>query len=228
MKNIIHRTVLTTALAAGLLPVAAQAQSIIITEVNPTGSSSTYSADWFELKNTGASAVDITGWMMDDSSADFSVARALRGITSIAAGQTVVFLEGNATGTTDATIATNFISAWFGGSAPLDLVLGFYGGSGVGLSSTADAVNIYDSIGTLVANVSFNAAPSGATFDNTAGSSGAISQASVVGVNNAIQSFNGLEIGSPGNLAPVPEPSTLALAGLGLAAILGFRRSNRK
>ncbi len=81
---------------------AAQAQ-IIISEVDPTGSSASYGADWFELKNTGGSAVDITGWKMDDSSDAFATAVGLRGITSIAAGQTVVFLEDGATSTGDAT-----------------------------------------------------------------------------------------------------------------------------
>lgn len=202
---------------------AAQAQ-IIISEVDPSGSGNTdYGADWFELKNTGASAVDITGWEMDDNSDSFSKAVPLTGVTSIAAGQTVVFIED--TGMTDSTLNTSFINAWFGGTAPAGLTIGNYGGSGVGLSTSGDAVNIFDSLGNAVTGVTFGNAPAGATFDNTAGLSGAISQASVVGVNGAFLSADGKEIGSPGDVAPVPEPSTLALVGfMGLTTLISVRR----
>jgi Lamin Tail Domain/PEP-CTERM motif len=204
---------------------AAQAQ-LIISEVDPNGSSASYGADWFELKNTGASAVDITGWKMDDSSDAFATAVGLRGITSIAAGQTVVFLEDGATSTGDAALNASFASTWFGSSVPGGLTLANYGGSGVGLSASGDAVNIFDSTGTHITGVTFGATTLGATLDNTAGLNGAISQLSVVGVNGAFS--DGSEIGSPGGVAPTPEPATLALVGLGLTGLIAFRRSNRK
>ena len=202
---------------------ATQAQ-LIISEVDPTGSSASYAADWFELKNIGTSAVDITGWKMDDNSDAFSKAVPLTGVSSIAPGQFVVFIED--TGTTDSTLNANFINAWFGGTAPGGLTIGNYGGSGVGLSASGDAVNIFDSTGTPVTGVTFGATTLGATLDNTAGASGAISQLSVVGVNGAFS--DGTEIGSPGGVAPIPEPATLALVGLGLTGLIAFRRSNRK
>jgi len=222
MNTNLIRPILALALTASLLPVAAKAQ-LIISEVSPTGSSASYSADWFELKNIGASAVNVTGWKMDDNSASFASAVALRGITSIAPGLTVVFLEGNTSGSTDVTIDASFISAWFGGSAPVGFTVANYGGSGVGLGATGDAVNIYDSTGTLQAGVTFGAATAGISFDNDAGLSGAISQQSAVGINGAFNSVTGSEIGSPG-IAPVPEPSTFALSGCGLAALAGLRR----
>ncbi|HVU28218.1 MAG TPA: lamin tail domain-containing protein [Verrucomicrobiae bacterium] len=222
-----------TIAAAALLPICTKAQ-IIISEVDPAGSSASYGADWFELKNTGSSAVDITGWEMDDSSDSFSKAVPLTGVTSIGAGQTIVFIENtdpNGSGgallspTDTTTLNANFASAWFGSNVPIELTLANYGGSGVGLSTSGDAVNIFDSLGNAVTGVTFGAAPAGATFDNTAGLSGAISQASVVGVNGAFS--DGSEIGSPGNVAPVPEPTTFAMLGLGAAGLIGFYRNRR-
>jgi hypothetical protein len=203
----------------------AQAQ-LIISEVDPTGSSASYAADWFELKNLGASTVDITGWKMDDSSDAFATAVGLRGITSIAPGMTVVFLEDGATSTGDAAVNASFASAWFGSSVPAGLTLANYGGSGVGLSANGDAVNIFDSTGTPITGVTFGATTLGATLDNMAGLNGAISQLSVVGVNGAFS--DGSEIGSPGGVVPTPEPTTLVLAGLGLTGLIAFRRGNRK
>ena len=204
--------------------------AIVISEVDAVGSSSTSAADWFELTNTGSSAVTIAGWKMDDNSASFGSAVTLSGVTSIAAGQSVVFIED--TGSTDATVNANFKSAWFGANVPASLVLGNYGGSGVGLSSGGDAVNIFDAGGNLVTGVSFGESTlAGGSFDNTAGlSNKTLSQFSVAGVNGAFNSRTSGEIGSPGiQAAPVPLPAAglMFLGGLGLLGPFGGRRRTR-
>lgn len=206
--------------------------TLVISEVNAAGSSSSYLADWFELTNTDSLPLNISGWKIDDSSAAFGSAVGLRGVTSIAPGQSVVFAEGNATGTTDSTIQTNFISAWFGGAAPAGFTMGFYGGSGVGMSTTAgDGVNIFDSGGASQASVSFGATPTGSplpTLDNLAGLSGTISTPSSNGVNGAFVSNSGTEVGSPGNLggANIPEPGSALLLVLG-AGVWAVSRARR-
>ncbi|MFO1486950.1 MAG: lamin tail domain-containing protein [Verrucomicrobiota bacterium] len=219
-------TLLTTVLAS-LAAFTARAD-LLITEVDSAGSANAgYGADWFEVWNNGAAAADITGWKMDDSSGLFSSSVALRGLTSIGAGQVAIFLESNSSGSNDATVGANFINTWFGGTLPSGVALGFYGGSGVGLttSSPGDAVNLFNSSGTLQANVSFGAVvTTGSTFDNTAGLNNAVlSQASALGVNGAFQSLAGSEIGSPGFVI-VPEPSVLALGGVAVAGLALRRR----
>jgi hypothetical protein len=194
---------------------------IVISEVDASGSSNAaYGADWFELTNTGTSAVSISGWKMDDNSNSFSSAVALRGANSIAAGQSIVFLEGASTSTGDSTLDANFAAAWFGASAPAGLTFANYGGSGVGLSQNGDSVNIFNSSGTLITRVDFGAASStGGTFDNTAGLNNVtLGTISAVGVNGAFASKVGGEIGSPGvDATPVPIPAAflLFLSGLG-------------
>ena len=150
-------TILSIAtLTLTLTPLVGYSQ-FLITEVDAAGSGNVnYGADWFELTYTGGAPVNISGWRMDDSSASASTSVALRGITTIQPGQSIIFLEGNATGTTDTTISNNFIAAWFGSSASAGLTLGFYGGSGVGLSTTAgDGITVFDSSSNLVASVTF-------------------------------------------------------------------------
>lgn len=216
------------AAAAIALTLAAQANAaIVISEVAPYASGSTsYAADWFELTNTGTSAVDITGWKVDDNSNTFGSALALRGVTSIGAGKSVIFLEGTANGSTDASLDAAFVSAWFGGNAPAGLQIGNYGGSGIGLSATADAVNIYNASGTLITRVDFGASTTGQSFDNAQGLTGnvTLTQLSAVGVNGAFTSFNGAEIGSPGSIAAVPEPESFAIASVGLVLLAAARR----
>ena len=231
-KDKLLKCLLFNVATAAVLWVAGSARAaIIISEVDPSGSSATsntYNADWFELTNTGPLAQGITGWTMDDNSNSFASSVPLRGATTINAGQSVVFIEGLADGSTDATIQANFKAFWFDGSVPAGLTLGGYGGTGVGLSQTTDAVNIFDSTGTRVTGVSFGAATVGVSFDNSAGLGSTtlplptISTLSVVGVNGAFASFASAvgqphEIGSPGVF--VPEPSTIVLLSLGLLGV---------
>ncbi|MGV3754404.1 MAG: lamin tail domain-containing protein [Verrucomicrobiota bacterium] len=174
--------------------------ALVISEVAPWSSgNSPLGADWFEVTNVGTNAVDITGWKVDDSSASFASALALNGITSIAPGESVIFIE-----TTDlATTAATFKTLWFGANPPAGLQIGSYSGGGIGLSTGGDAVNLYDGTGTVKASVTFGASPAGPsfpTFDNAAGlNNTAITQLSVVGLYEAATAANDVaEIGSPG------------------------------
>ncbi len=179
-----------------------------ITEVMPTGSSNgTYAADWWELTNTGVETLDLTGWKMDDSSDSLAEAVSLEGVASLAPGASAIFIEGNAT------TAEGFVDAWFGGTAPDGFQIGTYSGSGVGLSSGGDQVNLFDGSGDPITGVSFGAATTGVSFDNASALGGttspppSISNLSVVGTNGAFTA--GAETGSPGT-APVQTPLILS------------------
>jgi uncharacterized protein YjiK len=181
-----------------------KATTLILSEVSPWSSgSSPYAADWFEITNIGAGPVDITGWKVDDNSNSPVGAVALKGVTSIAAGRSVVFLEG------DAGTAAAFLAAWFGSTPPVTLIVGTYSGSGVGLSTSSDAVNLFDASGRRITGVSFGAATTGSTFDNAAGVAGPISALSTVGANGAFVADDGIETGSPGRIVTVVPPSVL-------------------
>jgi hypothetical protein len=177
---------------------------VLITEVDSSGSSSAYAADWFELTNTGTTDVNIRGWKMDDNSNASASAVPLRGVTVIPAGKSAVFFEGKPDGSTDKTIAGKFVKAWFAASAPAGLLIGAYAGANVGLSSSGDAVNVFDAEGARVTGVAFGAASATATFVNGAGLGSttlplpAISTLSVAGVSGAFLSASRAETGSPG------------------------------
>jgi hypothetical protein len=175
--------------------------TVTITEVASWSSSNALvAADWFEVTNYGTTAQDITGWKVDDSSNLFTSALALNGITSIAPGESVIFLETSATNT--ATIIANFKSAWFGTNPPANLQVGSYTGSGIGLSSSSDAVNLFDANGNLKANVAFGVSTNNISFNNAVGLNNAtITLLSQIGVNGAFAAINDmLQIGSPGNV----------------------------
>jgi hypothetical protein len=189
-----------------------------ITEVAPWSSSnSPFLADWFELTNTTSSAINVAGWMMDDSSHSFSSAVPMVGISSIAAGESVVYAE--STGQDAATVAAGLRSFW---NLPAGVQVGTYAGSGVGLSTGGDEVDVWDTNQVEQADVTFgasnNTTPPFQTFDNTAGVNfGAISALSQVGLNGAYEAGSGTQvdsIGSPGSAtaggsaAPTTAPPT--------------------
>lgn len=189
-----------------------------ITEVAPWSSgNSPIGVDWFEVTNTGSVAIDLTGWKVDDSSASFASSVALSGVSVIAPGESVIFIEAPA----GSPIVADFKTLWFGGNAPADLQVGTYSGSGIGLGTGGDQVNLYDAAGTLQATVVFGAADATSpyqTFDNTAGIDGAtISTLSEIGVNGAAAAANDAgEIGSPGSAGGVPAPVNQAPTAIGL------------
>lgn len=207
-----------------LLAASVSQAAVIISEVAPWSSgNSPLGADWIELTNTGAAPVDITGWRVDDNSNSFAASLELTGITSIAAGESVIFIES----AEPATIVPSFKTLWFGSSAPAGLQIGTYSGSGIGLSTGGDAVNIYDAGGALQANVIFGNSPVGPfpTFDNAAGLTGPISLLSTTGVNGAlVAAGDSLEIGSPGTIRNIPEPAAGLLLAVALMPLLGVRK----
>jgi uncharacterized protein YjiK/2',3'-cyclic-nucleotide 2'-phosphodiesterase (5'-nucleotidase family) len=205
--------------------------SIFVTEVAPWSSgNSPVAADWFELTNTGSSAVDITGWKFDDNSNSFAAALTLNGITSIGAGESVIFIE--TTAATTATAPGVFKTNWSGAKLPAGLQIGTYTGSGAGLSTAGDAVNIYNAAGVLQTNLVFGASPAAnpfATFNNAALLNNATtSTLSAIGTNGALSVTNNLstsvavtEIGSPGRILEAPAYTLQILSYYGESGLLG-------
>ena len=192
--------------------------SIRITEAMSSSSSAT--PDWIEVTNYGASSISLAGWRMDDSSFNFAVSVALSGITTIGAGESVVFIESSG----GAGIAS-FRTLWGGLSG---VQVGFYSGGGVGLSSGGDGVGLFNASNALVTQVSFGAATSGSSFfwgydlaGNTDPSyNGLVSTVGTIGTQVTTASAN--DVGSIGSAIGVPAPGALAL--FGLAGIVGRRR----
>ncbi len=199
----------TISFALMVTPSASGIASLIISEVAPWSSGNSAASlrvDWFEVTNIGTATANISGWKMDDDSRAFNTAVDLTGITTIAPGESVIFLE-----TTDlAGKSAAFKALWFGANPPTNLKIGAYSGSGVGLSTGGDQVNLFDSAGTLQTGVAFGASPAGPfpTFDNAAGlKNTTLTLLSAVGVNGAFAAANdSAEIGSPGTIGASARP----------------------
>ena len=155
MLRSLRQSTLLTALALGSLvaQIAAPAHAAGIIRITEVMSNSTvansagsiWNGDWFELTNYGDAAVDITGWKVDDNSFAFGSSLPLNGITSIAANESVMFTE-NAGGVN----VTDFKTFWGLGTS---VQVGYYSGSGIGLSSSGDGVVIYTSGSTEINRV---------------------------------------------------------------------------
>jgi hypothetical protein len=147
-------------LVALLLPaatVAVQAQAVLrITEaMSSSGTGGT--ADWFEVTNYGNAPADITGFKMDDNSFASGSAVPLNGVTTIAPGESVVFVESAA----PLTDVPAFRTFWgFAGSVQV----GSYTGNGISFGSGGDGVVIFNAANNEITRVTFGAATTGRSF----------------------------------------------------------------
>lgn len=215
----------------------AQISTLRITEVmSSSGVGGT--ADWWEATNYGSSSVDITGWKFDDSSFAFASAVALNGVTSIAPGESVAFLETTTLDSgTVATLISSFRSFWGGSGTTAQI--GYYAGSGISFSSAGDGAVMFNATGTeMTPRVTFGAATSGASFyysysasgDPTTSPNTSAIVSTVGSVDGQITFLSATALpqntGSPGTaINAVPEPSTMAGAGcLALVAASALRR----
>ncbi len=202
---------------------------LIITELSTK--SALNPEDYFELTNTGSTAFDLTGWRFDDESASLADSAALNGITSIAAGESVVFFLIDSA---DAAADTALFRSYWGGLAGVQV--GWYDGPGLG---KGDAITLFDANGDIAISLAYGMTSPAEThagdwaagnwdgsdiYENEAaiwvpGSNGQFVLAAD-GVYGSFQNSAG-EWGSPGI---VPAPGALALLGLG--ALTARRRRN--
>jgi hypothetical protein len=208
---------LLSALVVTSVIVPAAHAGIVITEVmSSSGTGGT--PDWFEVTNDGSSAVSLTGWKMDDGSFNIAAAVALSGITSIGAGESVIFLE-SAAGAGVASFRT-----FWGGLT--NVQVGYYSGNGVSFGSGGDGVCLFNDLSVNVNQVSFGAATTGSSFFWGWDAQGAIdpnysavvSTVGTIGTQVGFVSADVLgNIGSLGTAIAVPGPGLAAFASLALA-----------
>ncbi|MDB6076276.1 MAG: type 1 secretion target domain protein [Akkermansiaceae bacterium] len=173
--------------------------------------------EFVEFTNVSGSAIDMTGWSFDDSSATAG-SFSLSSLGVVQPGESVIM--------TDATAAA-FRTAW-GLAGTVNVI----GGNTQNLGR-ADGINLFDSSNTLIDSLSFDDQTITGSFrTNGTSASGdpssygshnsALFVASAIGQPNVVTSTGG-DVGSPG-FAVVPEASSLAISAL---AGLGFLRRRR-
>ena len=192
MRNILRWSLILIA----WLGLSAQGQAQAILRITEAMSSSGGTADWFEVTNYGNTAADITGFRMDDNSFAAGSAVLLNGVTTIAPGESVIFVESAA----PVTDLPAFRTFWgLAGSVQV----GSYTGSGISFSSSGDGAAIFSTTNAEISRVTFGAATTGRSFYYVYNSAGTMlnsgAPVSAVGTVGAFTSLNVLgNIGSPG------------------------------
>lgn len=130
---------------------AAGDQDVFITEFMYTG----LFGEFIELANTGSTAVDIEGWVVDDNSSDFHIGTLL-------AGSSTVMFPGDTIVITEVSQAV-FVQAWFidaGHVIPAELAAIVENNSNN--LGRADEIHIYEDNGVLVDHLTYDdQAPAG-------------------------------------------------------------------
>lgn len=225
------KSCIITFIAGSFLASLSAPAALVITEVmsNSGHAGGAGNGDWFEIHNTGVSAINLTGWSWDDDS-QIAGTHSFGGVTIVAGGFALVVDE-------NSSLITNWAADVWGitPSPTLVLVNNSMTNGFSGLGAPGDGIYIYDSSNSLQAFVTFGTATGGTSFEWDAG--GNSLGLSVVGQNGAYTAFlngddggtdtnpalysPGSDIASPG---AIPEPSAALLGALGLLALMRRRR----
>lgn len=216
----------TALFSAAFLAVAASASAAFdlqITEIWPGNEpGSNLTEDWFEVTNLGSMpwvAATDGDLYYDDDSQDFTTADLMSGVSSIAPGESVVFVDYDDDDSDAATTLAEFASVW----GPLPGVqVGTYVGSG--LSQGGDGVTLFVSVGAptgLGDIVDFETYPDaesngGQSYNVFLGEFSSLANgASSSLISNDVSQF---AFASPGALVPEPTTALLAIAAIGAFA----------
>jgi len=136
-----------------------QKPRLLITEVMPSGSGDGGNhADWWELTSFDSRSYNLRGWRWDDSSHSLAPNNAYTFTNDVIIhpGESVIFVEG---------MTPDQFRTWWGTNLPAALQIVSYSGNGLGLSQTADEVNVWNAL-TLPGNELFERI-CGVTFAQT-------------------------------------------------------------
>ena len=181
-------------------------------------------SEFAEFTNVGKSAVDLAGWSFDDNTrtaGSFS----LSGFGTVAGGESVILSEAS---------ATDFRTLW--GLASSVKVIG----GNTNNLGRADEINLYDVSSALVDRLTYN--DQAVAGDPAKGPRTDVASANVpltslgtnVAANAALSKVSdaygsltattGGFVANPGRYAPVPEPASMAVLGLGVLGLLRRRK----
>ncbi len=208
-----------TALGAALFAASAASAQLVITEIWQGVDGPDHTTDWFELTNFGATDLDITGWVFDDESADPVEGAVFEGLTTIAAGQSVIFVEG---GSAEAAL---FAQVW---NLNPNTQVGWHDGPGLGQGG--DAVFIFDGAApsaNVIASQAFGSTSGGQSWFWNPTTMSWNDELSIAGQFGAYESNFGPDttfpaVGSPGL---VPTPGTVSIFAIGAMGALRRRRN---
>jgi hypothetical protein len=163
--------------------------------------------DWWELTNFDDFTVDLHSYRFDDNSAALSFSTVLSNATSIAPGESVIFVEG---------MSPAAFRAWWGAdNLPTNLQIISYTGAGLGLSSLGDALNLWNSNASedfdTVASEVFSTATTGVTFGWNPEAE-YFGDLSINGLYGAFRAVDGSDLGSPGYIRAPMRPRLLSIS----------------
>ena len=194
-----------------------------ITEVWVGQDGSDLSEDWFELRNYGDMAWTTADGAMtvNDNTGGLTTDVPVSGITEIQPGEIVIVLmEGNPV---DGDIQ-EFYDVWNPVKPQILENIGYADGSGLGLGSGGDSVNLFIA-DILEDTFTYSSSTSGVSIDVMLGEESFVGNASGAVATNAVNDLGESAVGSPGMV--VPEPASAILGFLGLAGAVCFARRGR-
>jgi hypothetical protein len=184
------------ALVFGLLGVSAVQAQLAITEVHSNASTNgtpAIHADWWELTNFGTQPIDLTGYRFNDATGGLAAGSVTLPALVLTPGESMIFVEA---------IPADDFRRWWGAALPTSVQVFTYTTNGIGLSSSGDALRLWNPTTTnefdVVDSVDFGSA-AGATstflYDPV---SGGMTARAVEGQAGAFAAADNGDAGSPG------------------------------